>query len=129
MLGDEIAVSDVQERTQIEQAHRLQELDRGLLMLAQNVVELVHAVGGVNAHGKPVLPRELGRLAQLLDRAGLDPLGRQNGFQTPTGLAVDALRERDRIGEDLGSSGFIHNAREPALRAADPAAEIIAGPR
>ncbi len=98
-------------------------------MLAQNVIELVHAVGGMDADRAPVLPCELRRLAQLLDRAGLDPLGRQDGLQTPSGLAVDALRERDRIGKDLGAGGFVDDPRKPALGASDPAAEIVARPR
>ena len=125
-LRRHVAVTDRDVRA--EQPDRVQQLDRRHTVLVHDVMELDHAVGGVNGDRHPQVCRRLARGTQQVERARLHLAGHQQAAHATVARAVHAPDERARRLEFLRAGRLVHHARQPPARVADPAARIEARP-
>ena len=124
VVGREVAMADVQ--LVGHQPDVAQQLDRGHLVLADDVEHLVDVVGGMDGDRQVAFLRRHGRFAHQCHGAGLDLPRDQDALHAAVLFAGVALDELERQVEFPLAGGLVHPAVQPAARPGDPAAAVEA---
>ena len=119
-------MTDVEGRAQHPEL--VEQLDRRPAVLAHGLVELDDAVRGVRRHRQPQLVGLLARRAQELEAAGLQLARHEDALDEPGARAVVPRDPLERAGELAPAVLLVHDALQPPVLVADPAARVVAGP-
>ncbi len=118
VVGDEVAVADVERRPQ--HADAVEQLDRRHAVLAHDVVEFEHVVRGVRRHRQLQGIRRLARAAQQVDAHRLEFARHENAAHKSRARLLHAPGKGDRVIQPAQPGGFVHGELHPPALLAHP---------